>query len=99
MSANDMTPHCGPSRAKVDTLLKADAIDDFTSGPFDPRVSHHTPIGYRCDADDQPQMATTMSRLSRKVDSARRVALVLAVLGYRRRLRRRDQWSRPKLLS
>ena len=40
-----------------------------------------------------------MSRLSRKVDSARTVALVLAVLGYRRRLRRRDQWSRPRLLS
>jgi phenylacetate-CoA ligase len=44
-------------------------------------------------------MATTMSRLSLKVDSVRTVALVLAVLGYRRRLRRRDQWSRPRLLS
>ena len=89
----------GPTRLRVDTLLKADAIDDFTHGPFDPRVSHYTPIGYPCDADDEPQMATTMSRLSRKADSARTVALVLAVLGYRRRLRRRDQWSRPKLLS
>jgi phenylacetate-CoA ligase len=29
--------------------------------------------------------------------SARTVALVLAVLGYRRRLRRRDRWSRPAL--
>jgi phenylacetate-coenzyme A ligase PaaK-like adenylate-forming protein len=44
-------------------------------------------------------MATTLNRSSRKVDSARRVALVLAVLGYRRRLRRRDRWSRPRLLS
>jgi phenylacetate-coenzyme A ligase PaaK-like adenylate-forming protein len=74
-------------------------MDDFIRGPFDPRVSHDTPIGYSCDADDEPQMATTVSRLSRKVDSARTVALVLAVLGYRRRLRRRDQWSRPRLLS
>ena len=31
--------------------------------------------------------------------SARTVALVLAVLAYRRRLRRRDQWSRPALLT
>ena len=31
--------------------------------------------------------------------SVRTVALVLAVLGYRRRLRRRDHWSRPRLLS
>jgi hypothetical protein len=43
--------------------------------------------------------ASRLSRPSRKVDSARRVALVLAVLGYRRRLRRRDRWSRPRLLS
>jgi hypothetical protein len=74
-------------------------MDDFIRGPFDPRVSYDTPIGYSCDADDEPQMATTVSRLSRKVDSARTVALVLAVLGYRRRLRRRDRWSRPRLLS
>jgi hypothetical protein len=40
-----------------------------------------------------------MSWLLRKADSARRAALVLAVLGYRRRLRRRDRWSRPQLLS
>ena len=31
--------------------------------------------------------------------SARTVALVLAVLAYRRRLRRRDRWSRPALLA
>ena len=31
--------------------------------------------------------------------SARTVALVLAVLGYRRRLRKRDRWSRPALLA
>jgi hypothetical protein len=31
--------------------------------------------------------------------SARTVALVLAVLGHRRRLRRRDRWSRPALLA
>ena len=31
--------------------------------------------------------------------SVRTVALVLAVLAYRRRLRRRDQWSRPALLT
>ena len=31
--------------------------------------------------------------------SARTVALVLAVLGYRRRLRRRDRWSRTALLA
>jgi hypothetical protein len=31
--------------------------------------------------------------------SARTVALVLAVLGYRRRLRRRDRWSRAALLA
>jgi phenylacetate-CoA ligase len=74
-------------------------MDDFIRGPFDPRVSYDTPIGYSCDADDEPQMATTVSRLWRKVDSVRRVALVLAVLGYRRRLRRRDRWSRPRLLS
>jgi phenylacetate-CoA ligase len=43
--------------------------------------------------------ATTVSWLSPKVDSARRAALVLAVLGYRRRLRRRDRWSRRRLLS
>jgi phenylacetate-coenzyme A ligase PaaK-like adenylate-forming protein len=41
----------------------------------------------------------TVSWLSGKVDWARRVALVLAVLGYRRQLRRRDRWSRPQLLS
>jgi phenylacetate-CoA ligase len=33
------------------------------------------------------------------VPSARTVALVLAVLGYRRRLRRRDRWSRSALLA
>jgi phenylacetate-CoA ligase len=33
------------------------------------------------------------------VPSARTVALVLAVLGYRRRLRRRDRWSRAALLA
>ena len=31
--------------------------------------------------------------------SARTVALVLAVLGYRRQLRRRDHWSRPRLMA
>ena len=31
--------------------------------------------------------------------SVRTVALVLAVLGYRRRLPRRDHWSRPRLLA
>ena len=31
--------------------------------------------------------------------SPRTAALVLAVLGYRRRLRRRDRWSRPALLA
>ena len=31
--------------------------------------------------------------------SLRTVALVLAVLTYRRRLRQRDHWSRPKLLA
>jgi hypothetical protein len=40
-----------------------------------------------------------VSRPSRKADSARTVALVLAVLAYRRRLRRRDRWSRPRLLA
>jgi phenylacetate-CoA ligase len=34
----------------------------------------------------------------RGAESARTVALVLAVLAYRRRLRRRDRWSRPALL-
>jgi phenylacetate-CoA ligase len=33
------------------------------------------------------------------VQSARNVALVLAVLAYRRRLRKRDRWSRPALLA
>jgi hypothetical protein len=33
------------------------------------------------------------------VPSARTVALVLAVLGYRRRLRRRDRWSRAALVA
>jgi hypothetical protein len=33
------------------------------------------------------------------VASARTVALVLAVLGYRRRLRRRDRWSRAALVA
>ena len=34
-----------------------------------------------------------MVSLSAATQSARTVALVLAVLGYRRRLRRRDRWS------
>jgi phenylacetate-CoA ligase len=36
---------------------------------------------------------------SAATQSARTVALVLAVLGYRHRLRRRDRWSRPELLA
>jgi hypothetical protein len=40
-----------------------------------------------------------MVAVPRGVSSARTVALVLAVLGYRRRLRRRDRWSRPALVA
>jgi phenylacetate-CoA ligase len=40
-----------------------------------------------------------MVAVPRGAESARTVALVLAVLAYRRRLRRRDRWSRPALLA
>jgi hypothetical protein len=40
-----------------------------------------------------------MASRSGATQSARTVALVLAVLGYRHRLRRRDRWSRSELLA
>ncbi|MDF2747884.1 MAG: adenylate-forming protein, partial [Propionibacteriaceae bacterium] len=40
-----------------------------------------------------------MATSTRVAGSARTVALILAVLAYRRRLRRRDQWSRAHLLA
>jgi hypothetical protein len=40
-----------------------------------------------------------MVPVATEVPSARTVALVLAVLGYRRRLRRRDRWSRAALVA
>src|SRR5512133_542105 len=43
--------------------------------------------------------ASAMVAVPTGTASARTVALVLAVLGYRRRLRRRDQWSRAALLA
>jgi hypothetical protein len=43
--------------------------------------------------------ASAMVAVPTGVPSARTVALVLAVLGYRRRLRRRDRWSRSALLA
>src|SRR4249920_4050845 len=43
--------------------------------------------------------ARAMITVPARAASARTVALVLAVLGYRRRLRRRDRWSRPALLA
>jgi phenylacetate-CoA ligase len=43
--------------------------------------------------------AKAMVSMSAATRSARTVALVLGVLGYRRRLRRRDRWSRPVLLA
>src|SRR5829696_5297565 len=46
-----------------------------------------------------PGTATTMATSPRLAGSARTVALVLAVLGYRRQLRRRDHWSRPRLMA
>jgi hypothetical protein len=68
-------------------------------GPFDPGASSHTPLGYLHDTGNEQEPKATVSRPSRKADSARTVALVLAVLAYRRRLRRRDRWSRPRLLA
>ena len=40
-----------------------------------------------------------MATSPRLAGSARTVALVLAVLGYGRQLRRRDHWSRPRLMA
>ena len=40
-----------------------------------------------------------MATSPRLAGSVRTVVLILAVLGYRRRLRRRDNWNRPRLLA
>src|ERR671910_2575249 len=43
--------------------------------------------------------ASAMVAVTTGATSARTVALVLAVLGYRRRLQKRDRWSRPALVA
>src|SRR5215203_524408 len=66
------------------------------SEPGVPAVSESQPAGAAQRVGQEGHHHATSPRLA---GSVRTVVLILAVLGYRRRLRRRDNWNRPRLLA